>query len=331
MFPRRRRTGETVSVDQPLDDPLAGIPNHGEDDDFEPWPERLRLLEQIAREAASRLGRELVDAPSLGFQGGSIGYPTTAGEWLSVRVTPLKGDDYRAVRTRIEMADRIVPTSVPKPHLVASELFTHADDSVFASLSPLAPGRAASRYPCLMEDDPLITEPYVRELRSHLDTLARIQQAPPHSQTLHARFGRWVREECLIYTSLSADRLVTGHGDFHWGNFRLPEVHIVDWEYWGKVPQGYDASQLLVMSLAVPRVAGLVREVFADQLDTDDARKCLALWCHVVLLSRKYEGAFGRMVDHVVAFMTDELDIEPSPRELGGPPWDSGSGDGEPG
>ncbi|MBI2705757.1 MAG: hypothetical protein HYX32_10785 [Actinobacteria bacterium] len=310
-------------MDEPIDEILNHpILNHQEDDDFEPWPERLALLERIAVEAARRLDRELMETPSLGFQGGSIGYPTTSGEWLSVRVTPLKGDDYRAVRERIRLADRIVPTSIPRPHEIASELFTVGDDSVFASLNPLAPGRACSRYPCLTEDDPLITEDYVRALRTHADTLARIQQAPPHSQTLHARFGAWVREECLVYTSLSIDRLVTGHGDFHWGNFRVPEPFIVDWEYWGKVPEGYDAAQLLVMSLAVPRIVELIREVFGDQLDTADGRRCQALWCHVVLLSRKYEGAFGRLAPAVQAFMVDELDVEPSHRELGGPPWE---------
>lgn len=309
-------------MDQPIDEPLAALPNHTEDDDFEPWPERLALLESIAASAARRLDREVIDTPSLGFQGGSIGYPTTKGEWLSVRVTPLKGDDYRAVRERIRMADRIVPASVPRPHEIASEIFTVDEHSVFASLNPLAPGRSCSRYPCLVEDDPLITEAYVRELRGHVDSLARIQQAPPHSQTLHTRFGTWVKEECLVYTSLRVDKLVTGHGDFHWGNFRLPDLYIVDWEYWGKVPEGYDAAQLLVMSLAVPRVGSLVRDVFGDQLATDDGRRCLALWCHVVLLSRKYEGAFGRLAPHVLALMENELEITPSSRELGGPPWE---------
>lgn len=318
--------GETDRVDQPVDDPLERIPNHTEDDDFEPWPERLAVLEDIAAEAARRLDRIIVDTPSLGFQGGSIGYPTTAGDWLSVRVTPLKGDDYRAVRERIRMADHIVPSSVPRPREIASELFTVDEHSVFATINPIAPGRACSRYPCLVEDDPLITRAYVEELRDILDTLARIKQAPPHSQTLHARFGAWVNDECHIYSSLRIDNLVTGHGDFHWGNFRLPELHLVDWEYWGKVPAGYDVAQLLIMSLLVPRVRDLVREVFADQLASEDARRCIVLWCHIVLLSRRYEGAFGRLAPLVQELMVNELEITPSPRELGGPPWEEPDG-----
>lgn len=236
-------------------------------------------------------------------------------------MTPLRGDDYLAVRERIRLADRIVPSSVPRPHEIASVIFSVEGDSVFASLNPLAPGRAASRYPCLVEDDPLITEQLVTKLRDCLETLSRIRQAPPHSQTLHARFGKWVREDCNIDTSLSVDKFVTGHGDFHWGNFRLPELQIVDWEYWGRVPHGYDAAQLLVMSLAVERVANLVEEVFSTELASTDAQRSLALWCHVVLLSRRYEGAFGKLAPLVIRFMIEELGIEPSPRELGGPPW----------
>jgi hypothetical protein len=299
-------------------------PNHAEDDGFEPWPERLELLEHVAREAARLLDREIdPDAGhALGYQGGSIGYLTTAGEWLSVRLTPLKGDQYEVVRERIRLADRLVPRSVPRPHEIASVIFDHEGDSVFASVNPLAPGRSASRYPCVMEDDEQITDVYVAELRGHIDTLARVRQAPPHSQTLHERFTTWVREECHIYVSRSVDELVTGHGDFHWGNFRLPVQCIVDWEYWGKVPKGYDAAQLTIMSLAVPRISAMVDAHFGDLLDTDDGRRCLTLWCHVVLLSRKYEGAFAGLVDPVTRFMRERLDIEPSSRELGSPPWE---------
>jgi hypothetical protein len=300
-------------------------PNHAEDDDFEPWPERLALLEKVAREAASRLDRELdPTAPhALGYQGGSIGYPTTAGDWLSVRLTPLKGDQYDVIRERIRLADRLVPKSLPRPHEIASVIFQADGDSVFASVNPQAPGRSASRYPCVVEDDEQITDDYASALRAHLDALGRVRQAPPHSQTLHASFTDWVRDECHVYVTRRVDELVTGHGDFHWGNFRLPEPYVLDWEYWGKVPAGYDAAQLTVMSLAVPRIRSVVGAHFGDLLDGDDGRRCLELWCHIVLLSRKYEGSFKVLVEPVVRFMRDELDIEPKARELGRPPWAS--------
>jgi hypothetical protein len=304
-------------------EPVA--PNHAEDDDFEPWPERLELLERVGREAAARLEREIdLDADrALGYQGGSIGYRTTSGEWLSVRLTPLSGDQYEVVRERIRLADRLVPRSIPRPHEIASTIFTVDGESVFASLNPVAPGRNASRYPCLVEDDELITDDYVADLRRHLDALARVRQAPPHSQTLHTWFTNWVRDECHVYVTRRVDELVTGHGDFHWGNFRMPDPYFLDWEYWGRVPAGYDAAQLTVMSLAVPRIRELVDHHFGDLLDHDDGRRCLELWCHIVLLSRKYEGSFKVLVEPVKDLMRERLGIEPSRRELGSPPWAS--------
>jgi hypothetical protein len=126
-----------------------------------------------------------------------------------------------------------------------------------------------------------------------------------------------------VYVTRRVDELVTGHGDFHWGNFRLPDPYFLDWEYWGRVPAGYDAAQLTVMSLAVPRIRALVDDHFGDQLDHDDGRRCLELWCHIVLLSRKYEGSFKALVEPVKELMRTRLDIEPSRRELGSPPWAS--------
>jgi hypothetical protein len=258
---------------------------------------------------------------ALGYQGGSIGYRTATDEWLSVRLTPMKGDQFEVMRERIRLADQLLPPTFPRPREIDSVVFASNGDSVFASVNPIAPGRNASRYPCLVEDDALITDTYVAELRTHLDTITRVRQAPPPSQTLHTSFTNWVRDECHVYVTRRVDELVTGHGDFHWGNFRVPDPYFLDWEYWGKVPAGYDAAQLTVMSLAVSRVRELVDDHFGDLLANDDGRRCLELWCHIVLLSRKYEGSFKVLVDPVQDLMRTTLGIEPSPRELGSPPW----------
>src|SRR4029453_11011413 len=92
--------------------PRPSRPNHAAIDDFEPWPERLELLRHAATVAATRLGVAIDlehESHPPGYQGGSIGYRTLddPAEWLHVRVTPLDGEDYRAVRQRIRLADEV--------------------------------------------------------------------------------------------------------------------------------------------------------------------------------------------------------------------------------
>ncbi|MEV6536965.1 hypothetical protein AB0M86_46720 [Streptomyces sp. NPDC051639] len=53
----------------------------------------------------------------------------------------------------------------------------------------------------------------------------------------------------------------TVHGDLHWANLTAP-LRILDWEAWGRAPQGFDAATLYAYSLLQPGVAHRVRATF---------------------------------------------------------------------
>src|SRR5262249_47653373 len=44
------------------------------------------------------------------------------------------------------------------------------------------------------------------------------------------------------------------HCDLHWGNLTAPELSIIDWEWWGRAPYGFDVATLYVYSVAHPEL-----------------------------------------------------------------------------
>ncbi|MCX4461452.1 hypothetical protein OOK58_01925 [Streptomyces sp. NBC_01728] len=53
----------------------------------------------------------------------------------------------------------------------------------------------------------------------------------------------------------------TAHGDLHWANVTAP-LRLLDWEGWGRAPEGFDAATLYAYSLIQPNTAARVRDVF---------------------------------------------------------------------
>lgn len=51
------------------------------------------------------------------------------------------------------------------------------------------------------------------------------------------------------------------HADLHWANVTAP-LRILDWEGWGRAPEGFDAATLYAYSLLHENVAARVRDAF---------------------------------------------------------------------
>ncbi|MFI5752383.1 hypothetical protein ACIBBE_42550 [Streptomyces sp. NPDC051644] len=64
----------------------------------------------------------------------------------------------------------------------------------------------------------------------------------------------------------------TGHGDLHWANLTGPELVILDWEGWGRMPTGYDIGLLHALSLTQPATAARIRTEFAHVLESPGGR-----------------------------------------------------------
>ncbi|WP_257039616.1 hypothetical protein [Streptomyces sp. OV198] len=57
-------------------------------------------------------------------------------------------------------------------------------------------------------------------------------------------------------------RLSTAHADVHWANLIASPLRILDWEGWGRAPEGFDAATLYAYTLLRPDIAARVRETF---------------------------------------------------------------------
>ncbi|WP_426570380.1 hypothetical protein [Streptomyces canus] len=53
----------------------------------------------------------------------------------------------------------------------------------------------------------------------------------------------------------------TAHSDVHWANLTEP-LRLLDWEGWGRAPEGFDAATLYAYTLLQPDTAARVRAVF---------------------------------------------------------------------
>jgi hypothetical protein len=53
----------------------------------------------------------------------------------------------------------------------------------------------------------------------------------------------------------------TAHADVHWANLTSP-LRLLDWEDWGRAPEGFDAATLYVYSLLQPDTAARVCDAF---------------------------------------------------------------------
>ncbi|MEV5803285.1 hypothetical protein [Streptomyces collinus] len=53
----------------------------------------------------------------------------------------------------------------------------------------------------------------------------------------------------------------TAHSDVHWANLTKP-LRLLDWEGWGRAPEGFDAATLYADTLLQPDTAARVRNVF---------------------------------------------------------------------
>ncbi|WP_225840445.1 hypothetical protein [Streptomyces sp. NK08204] len=54
----------------------------------------------------------------------------------------------------------------------------------------------------------------------------------------------------------------TAHSDVHWANLTASPLRLLDWEGWGRAPEGFDAATLYAYTLLQPGTAARVRAAF---------------------------------------------------------------------
>lgn len=64
------------------------------------------------------------------------------------------------------------------------------------------------------------------------------------------------------------DEWWSAHGDLTRGNVTARHLTLLDWEFWGAAPRGYDAATLLSLSFGDPALFRRIEATFAADLET---------------------------------------------------------------
>ncbi|MFF2938049.1 hypothetical protein [Streptomyces mirabilis] len=92
-------------------------------------------------------------------------------------------------------------------------------------------------------------------------TLAKVSAVSTDRVAVRQRYMERAIPEFVGIPVPAASCWTTAHADVHWANLTEP-LRLLDWEAWGRAPEGFDAATLYAYSLLQPVAAARVRDVF---------------------------------------------------------------------
>lgn len=217
-------------------------------------------------QAAERLGVVLIGQPVASFF--SLGCHVQrhgTDYWLRVR----RCHAVKWVPARVlGYEDSAIINAVPKPAIVDTAEHWDGSDVVRAELLTYV------RVPVIskglhLKSAPTLPETWWSALR---DAVKNLAQTPTQRDTAHV-----LDDSPYLRTFYSADipeptDWATEHEDPHWGNITGPELHILDWDFWGRQPRGFTVAGLYCTSLGVPEVSDRIFHEFSDLLDSPSGK-----------------------------------------------------------
>jgi hypothetical protein len=155
---------------------------------------------------------------------------------------------------------------VPKPKILRELEWVHQGQELHAFIYSFIPSPSVQPTPWVSAPMPDLDDAWMTALAR---SLARIGEQPlvrwllhpgPIARVVGQRFGR--------RAPYDVDEWRMAHGDLHWGNVTAPTLSLIDWEFYGAAPRGYDAAMLLIFASNDQELYGRFEAAFADELDT---------------------------------------------------------------
>lgn len=265
--------------------------------------EQRRFLRRILNEAAERLGVTPTGPAVIGWHDRTIGSAALAqGGRFWLRATA-EHEDWAGGEAWTGNRDAATIRGVPKPDLIDRTDWSEPPVAIYGELLTYVPDRPCSPTPELTTPIALPSS-WWSNLRDALDALA----GTPTGRGDHDPREAIARVEAFYGQAIDTPppALRTEHTDLHWANLTQPQLHILDWEYWGTAPAGYGAAVLYLHSLLVPETAAQVRDMFGDLLDTPTGRLAqLSAAAHI--LDRATRGDYPTLSGPVRAYTADLL------------------------
>ena len=89
--------------------------------------------------------------------------------------------------------------------------------------------------------------------------------------------------------------------ELHWANLTRDPLVLLDWEGWAPAPAGYDAAVLHAYALPEPDTAAQVREVFAEELDTEAGHLAQLIICAEIVQAAPRDDLHARLAPYASA------------------------------
>lgn len=154
---------------------------------------------------------------------------------------------------------------VPKPQLVRQFTWTHDGEFWVARLTTLVTS--------IVEGGPWagVTAHSVEDtwLESLTDSLEALAPQPCTRVHVHTRlFARWLKRHVRIAPTIAPADYVPSHNDLQWSNLSSPNLSILDWEWYGRSPRGYDQGMLIAYSCHDDELVERLEQAFKPALET---------------------------------------------------------------
>ncbi|GAA2061061.1 hypothetical protein GCM10009839_84980 [Catenulispora yoronensis] len=221
--------------------------------------------ESDLHEAAQRLGLVLTGPPVRSFF--SVGSKARRDEdnyWLRVRRAHLLTWTPR----RLGYVESTAVHGVPKPVVIDSTQWFDAPNIVRAEVLSFVPATVIS--PSLhLKTVPALSDTWWSALS---DAVKNLADTPTLRDTAHVLddvpflrrfYGREIPEPT---------DWATEHEDPHWANITGPDLHILDWDFWGRQPRGFTVAGLYCTSLGVPDVSDRLLQEFPGLLNSPSGK-----------------------------------------------------------
>ncbi|NKY96696.1 phosphotransferase [Nocardiopsis dassonvillei subsp. albirubida] len=207
------------------------------------------------------------------------------------------------------LAERLLPPSIPRPRLLAEHTWGEPPDVFQALLFSFVEATPVSATPDLRAPLPRgLGSAWWAELRT---VLHRLGQVPvPEGRRSHTpgfldRIPTYLPEAGEAGVDLKVGTWVTSHADLHWANLTHHPLVLMDWEGWAAAPLGYDAAVLHAYALPEPGTAAVVREVFADVLDTEEGRLAHLIICAEIAQAAERDPIHRRLAPYARRFVLE--------------------------
>jgi hypothetical protein len=188
--------------------------------------------------------------------------PDGSPAWLKITATGGKTEHWH--RRGEQLAQTI--DGVPKPVILRELEWSHEGAGLHAFVYSFIPSPSVQPTPWVSAPMPVLDDAWLAALAQSLRLIGEqplvrwLIHPGPVARVVGQRFGR--------RAPYDVDEWRMAHGDLHWGNVTAPALSLIDWEFYGAAPRGYDAAMLMMFASNDRELFERFEIAFADDLNT---------------------------------------------------------------